>query len=58
MEARLSERVRLGGSRKLLLTMLHAVWVEPKENAIVAIKPKAPPQARVRDRGDEGRGRK
>ena len=28
--------------RKLLLTMLDAVYVDPKENMIVAIKPKAP----------------
>ena len=28
--------------RKLLLTMLDAVYVDSKENAIVAIKPKAP----------------
>lgn len=42
MESRLSECVRVGGSRKLLLTMLRAVYVDPKENAIVAIKPKAP----------------
>ncbi len=39
---KLWSRANLEERRKLLLTMLDAVYVDSKENAIVAIKPKAP----------------
>ena len=41
--------------RKLLMTMLDAVYVDSSENTIVAIKPKAPFQAGVRSSDHPGR---